>query len=114
MQEFLVVSRNVKGRRETIGQTVVGLVPVDQPQRHSLLVRVEIENPSLVQFHKAPPRSAKLSPRRRAVFPGRGRWKEGWPPSDCRGTGRWRPAYTYARERTAGRNAAGPPRVERV
>src|SRR5580693_865651 len=57
LDKFLVVSRNVKGRREAIGQTVARLVPVDQPQGHSVLVRVEVENPSLQQFHKAPPRS---------------------------------------------------------
>ena len=64
LDESFVVPRNVKRRRETIGQTVVRLVPVDQPQRHSVLVRVEIENPSLPQFHKALPRSAELSPQR--------------------------------------------------
>src|ERR1700687_430018 len=47
LDKSFVVPRNVKRRRETIGQTVVRLVPVDQPQRHPLTVRVEVENPSL-------------------------------------------------------------------
>ena len=34
LEESLVWSRNMEGRREIIGQTVVRLIPVDKPQRH--------------------------------------------------------------------------------
>src|SRR5258707_1863092 len=37
------------------------LVPVDQPQRHPVLIGVEVENPSLKRFHKAPLRSEEPS-----------------------------------------------------
>src|SRR5207302_6174344 len=76
LDETLLRSRNVEGRREAIGQTVVRLLPVDQPQRHPVLIGVEVENPSLKRFHKAPLRSEEPSRRRRDAFPGRGRWKE--------------------------------------
>src|SRR5882762_9638083 len=114
LDKLLVVPRNVKRRSEAISQTVVRLVPVDQPQRHPVLVRVEVENPSLPQCHKAPPRSAELSPRRRAVFPGRERWKAGWLPLGCRDTDTWRPAYSNEHGRRDDRNARGLPAAERA
>ena len=104
-----MVSRNVKGRRETIGQTAMGLVPVDQPQRHPVLIGVEVENPSLQQFHRAPLRSEELSRQHRDAFPGRERWRAGSLPLGCRGPDRWPLGYSNAPVQIAGRNAAGLP-----
>src|SRR5258707_17797 len=99
--------RDIKGRSEVIGQTVMRLILVDQPQGHAPLVRIEVENPSL-QFHKAPLRSGELSPRRRAVFPGRGRSKAELLPWGCRDTGRRRPECSNGPGQRGGQNAAGP------
>src|SRR5204863_5624029 len=96
LNETLLRSRNIKGRREAIGQTVVRLVPVDQPQRHPVLIGVEVENPSLKRFHKAPLRSEEPSRRRRDAFPDRERWKGGLLPLGCRGPDRWPPACSSA------------------
>src|SRR5438128_9230768 len=60
LNETLLRARNIEGRREAIGQTVVQLVPVDQPQRHPVLIGVEVENPSWKRVHKAPLRSGGL------------------------------------------------------
>src|SRR6266446_7813634 len=107
LNETLLRARNIEGRREAIGQTVVRLVAVDQPQRHPVLVGVEVENPSLQQFHKAPLRSEELSRRHRDAFPGRERWRAGSLPSGCRGPDMWPPGYSNAPVQIADRNAAG-------
>jgi hypothetical protein len=38
----ILTAGHIKGRREAISQSVVLLILVDQPQRHSSLVRVNI------------------------------------------------------------------------